>query len=309
MDAKWIAGLTPEMPIDSAARLVLKARLDAVRYWLPLVAHAEKDIEFVHQLRVTTRRAGAALRLFRPCFSHSDYRQLRNLLRQMRRSAGDARDWDVFQESLFAESQQGSFYDFLFGFAASRRMIAQVTLSKMAFDLRRPLDQVVDDLEELIRQPPISDSINYGSLCQETVRSLMADFYVATHPIPPDYEGLHRLRILGKKIRYVFELGIDCFTPAVRESILPAIEQMQKILGHANDAHVASLRLQEIRFFVERFRPTEYPRIQTELESRLRACETELISERGRFEEWHRHWEEQQLRVELNVPAATGRSR
>jgi hypothetical protein len=60
-DGKWIAGLTPEMPIEEAARIVLAVRLSAARHHLPLAAgRADEDVEHVHQLRVASRRAGAA---------------------------------------------------------------------------------------------------------------------------------------------------------------------------------------------------------------------------------------------------------
>ena len=130
MGAKWIEGLCSEMSVTRAARTVLSQRLDAVRYWLPLVSHAEKDVEFVHQLRVSTRRAGAALNLFRDGFDGKSYRFAKKLLREVRQVAGEARDWDVFQESLFQEPPSESPLQlFLFGFATSRRIMAQTALS------------------------------------------------------------------------------------------------------------------------------------------------------------------------------------
>ena len=51
---------------SDAARVSLEARLSTVAYWLPLASRQiDDDIEKVHQLRVSTRRAIAALRLYR----------------------------------------------------------------------------------------------------------------------------------------------------------------------------------------------------------------------------------------------------
>ena len=62
-EGKWINGLTPDMPVADAARVVLAARFEVVRQYLPLAAAKPyEDVEYVHQLRVGTRRAGAALR-------------------------------------------------------------------------------------------------------------------------------------------------------------------------------------------------------------------------------------------------------
>ena len=62
-DGKWIEGLTPEMAVAEAATVVLAARFEVVRRYLPLAAEKPyDDLEYVHQLRVGTRRAAAALR-------------------------------------------------------------------------------------------------------------------------------------------------------------------------------------------------------------------------------------------------------
>jgi hypothetical protein len=62
---RWVQGVSPaDRTIDVAVR-TLGGRLDAVLYYLPLAAEkADEDTEYVHQLRVWTRRATAALRLY-----------------------------------------------------------------------------------------------------------------------------------------------------------------------------------------------------------------------------------------------------
>jgi hypothetical protein len=65
-DGKWIEGLGPQMPVADAARRVLSERFEVVCRNLPLAMHQpDRDPEHVHRLRVGTRRAGAALRIFR----------------------------------------------------------------------------------------------------------------------------------------------------------------------------------------------------------------------------------------------------
>src|SRR5437588_19820 len=45
-DGKWIRGLTPDMPLDEAARRVLLLRLEVVREFLPLArTQAERDAD------------------------------------------------------------------------------------------------------------------------------------------------------------------------------------------------------------------------------------------------------------------------
>src|SRR5690349_24128611 len=98
---KWISDLTSDTPVADAARHALTVRLDVVREYLPLALHeADKDPEHVHQLRVGTRRARAALDIFALCLPQKAYKSAKKLLRGLRRAAGEARDWDVFRAGL-----------------------------------------------------------------------------------------------------------------------------------------------------------------------------------------------------------------
>src|SRR6478735_8770942 len=101
---KWIEGIGPESQVDEAACRSLEPRLSAVARYLPLAAHlAEHDIEHVHRLRVATRRASAALKLFRSCLPPKRRRWMKTRLRKIRLAVGDARDLDVFADRLARE--------------------------------------------------------------------------------------------------------------------------------------------------------------------------------------------------------------
>src|SRR5579871_6443332 len=96
-EGKWISNLKPDAALDDAARHVLFVRLQVVKDYLPKAAlEADDDSEYVHQLRVGTRRADAALRIFGDCLPKKIYKKARRRLRQLRRAAGATRDWDVF---------------------------------------------------------------------------------------------------------------------------------------------------------------------------------------------------------------------
>src|SRR5687767_3634942 len=100
-DSKWIDSVNGATPLLEAAQRILDARLGTVAHYLPLAFHeAARDIEHVHQLRVATRRARAALDLFEVCLANGAAKQARKLLRRIRRAAGAARDWDVFLDML-----------------------------------------------------------------------------------------------------------------------------------------------------------------------------------------------------------------
>lgn len=54
-----------------------------------------EDIEYVHRMRVATRRIRAALPLYRDCFTPKEYRRWRREIRAITRALGEARDADV----------------------------------------------------------------------------------------------------------------------------------------------------------------------------------------------------------------------
>src|SRR6476659_4735118 len=98
---KWIDGIDADMPGDKAARRSLEPRLTIVAQSLPLAAHlAEHDIEHVHRLRVATRRAWAALKLYKDLLPSKPGRWMKKRLRKIRHAAGEARDLDVLGQRL-----------------------------------------------------------------------------------------------------------------------------------------------------------------------------------------------------------------
>src|SRR5437867_2795173 len=96
-ESKWIPDLTAATPLEKAARATFQQRLEALEKALaPALDALNPDPEPVHQLRVGARRTTVALDLFADCLPRRVYRPARRALRDVRRSAGEARDWDVF---------------------------------------------------------------------------------------------------------------------------------------------------------------------------------------------------------------------
>ncbi len=96
---KWISGLEPGMPAVRGARRVLRARLGAVEALLVEAADSGRP-KAVHRLRVAARRAAAALDAFDDCLDDRVARRVRKRLRRIRRVAGRARDCDVHRRIL-----------------------------------------------------------------------------------------------------------------------------------------------------------------------------------------------------------------
>lgn len=245
-EGKWISGLTPEMPADEAARVVLSLRLSAVRHYLPLAAErAAEDIEYVHQLRVATRRAGAAVRIFRDLLPKKATRETKRILRALRRSAGAARDWDVFLARLARSS--GPAADFLTGYALRLRLAAQDTLGVVAAEMAAALQEGCAAIPIAVRSPSNPEPTQTVRQHAATVLGeLFARFTAEVEANPTAAEELHQLRITAKQLRYAMEVFAFCYTPPFRDALYPAIEQAQEVLGGVQDAVVASERLGQI---------------------------------------------------------------
>jgi CHAD domain-containing protein len=106
-----------------------------------------------------------------------------------------------------------------------------------------------------------------------------------------DYHYLHRVRIIGKRLRYAMEIFADCFAPAFREEIYPNVEAMQEILGDANDSHVASQRLTTLRESLKMAWPDDWKRLRLGVEGLLRFHQQRLPRERKKFLAWWKRWQ------------------
>ncbi|HEY7425524.1 MAG TPA: CHAD domain-containing protein, partial [Gemmataceae bacterium] len=105
-----------------------------------------------------------------------------------------------------------------------------------------------------------------------------------------DYTQLHQVRIAGKRLRYAMEVFADCFDATFREDLYPRVEQLQEILGRANDSHVAAERLGSLRERVRDLCASAWPRLRPGVEQLLRTHQRRLPQERRRFLKWWDEW-------------------
>src|SRR5439155_11228755 len=97
---KWLTTATADAPADSVARAALAERLLAVRHFLDHALGGSEEAEGIHQLRVWTRRASAALKLFEPAIPDSQRKRMKKMLRKLRQTAGVIRDCDIHLHRL-----------------------------------------------------------------------------------------------------------------------------------------------------------------------------------------------------------------
>jgi CHAD domain-containing protein len=306
-DGKWIPGLKADTPLVEAARHALFVRLQVVRDYLPrAITEADRDPENVHQLRVGTRRADAALRIFRVCLPNRTYRQARRKLRLIRQTAGAARDWDVFLIDLNARAAklpaaQKPGVDFLIGYALGQRTAAQTELEAVGRSEEPPFEDFRTAVVAAVR-PPEDETLR--SLLDLARAMLIGRRAILEHLASgdlSDYANLHQVRIAGKRLRYAMEVFADCFATSFRDVLYPKIEEMQEILGLANDSHVAAGRLIALRDRLRHDWPREWERLKKGIEALRRFHQRRLPQERAHFLAWWDAWRQDGSEALLNL--------
>jgi CHAD domain-containing protein len=300
-DGKWISELTETTPVADAARRVLAVRLEVVRDALPLACyHAEEDPEHVHQLRVGTRRATAALDIFSLCLPAKVYRQGRKHLRRIRRAAGVARDWDVFTLTLAERARQSSAkdrpgLDVLTGFAFAQRLTAQGELEQACPEPPFAFERLMAETLAAVGDPDPDQKVEtLRDLARPLLAELLGELDEAAGRDLEDYGHLHRVRILGKRLRYAMEVFACCFEDEFRENYYAAVEEMQEILGRANDSHTAQQRLRWLRDRLRSLGEAEGKRVQPGLAALLRYHQRNLPAQRRHFLKWWARWQKSQ---------------
>lgn len=296
-EGKWINDLKPDTPPMEAARHVLFVRLQVVKDYLPRAAlEADQDSEYVHQLRVGTRRANAALRIFADCLPKKIHRKARRSLKKLRRAAGAVRDWDVFLADLLhrertADPNHRGGLDFLIGYAVGQRGAALADL-ECVYRKEGPTFEpfVIRTIEAIHPSKREPAAVILVDLARPMLFDCLKELERAALSDLSEYPQLHQVRIAGKRLRYAMEVFADCFDPQFRETLYPRIEEMQEILGRANDSHVAAERLIDLREHVQTVCPTAWPRLQPGFEQLLRSHQRRLPQERRRFLQWWSEW-------------------
>jgi CHAD domain-containing protein len=301
---KWIEDLTPQTPTQDAARRVLGVRLDTIREFLPLaLREPEKDSEYVHQLRVGTRRTRAALDIFSCCLSPRIYKRAKREMRDLRRAAGLARDWDVFLAELAERARQRAprrsraGLDFLTGFAMAHRLNAQTTLEQAVPDPFAQ-DRLTADILHAIRAPvPGLDTLLH--LAQPTLLGLLEELDRTAEADLENYDNLHQVRIAGKRLRYAMEVFASCFDCEFRTQHYADVEQMQEILGQTNDSHVACRRLDLLREKIRTMLPDQWKRCKGDLNELHQYHAQRLAQGLPHFKEWWENWHNSGRRAAL----------
>jgi CHAD domain-containing protein len=248
--------IEPALPTTEAARRVLQRQLEQLvsrEYGLSY----REDVEFVHEMRVATRRLRAAMRVFRKAV-RGGFEGERARLREVAAVLGDTRDSDVFLAFLTdylrqAPEAQHGFLDALI--RVERRKRRQH--GRRAFEMctADPYRQSTRELYQVLRRPVGHegglaavrgpDDRPVWRTARKALRRLLAravQFGRRVDRLPPAQQ--HRLRIACKRVRYAAEFFTDIF-PDDMQRLIKTMVRMQDLLGESHDADVYAERIRQ----------------------------------------------------------------
>jgi CHAD domain-containing protein len=248
---KWILDVAPDDRTSDIAVRTLTARFAAVQHYLPLAAEkAEEDAEYVHELRVWTRRASAALDLYVDFLPRRRREWMKGQLKRLRRAANDARDYDVLAQRL-AKEHPGPESERWLEKVRTQRCKAQRPIVAIHERLKHD-DRFARRIVKLLRRVrrrgkkmAVPEASHFRDWARSSLRPLVQRFFKAAPADGMDVSALHQLRIRGKELRYAMELLAGAFPLDFREKLYPVIETLQDKLGEINDRETAQVRLHQ----------------------------------------------------------------
>ena len=233
-----------DRPVGLLAARAVDRRLKRVAKLLPPAAkHPERDVEYVHDLRVASRRAAATLRLFEPWLPQNSCRKMQSRLDRIRRAAGLARDLDVIKERLSRLAAAGGTTHQL----ASAIERVQSHRTKAQKPIKRTHRRARKQGWFGPRALSLSTRVKWrGSGPEPSLRE-----WAGTALLPSlqrfadrsfddltDPRALHRMRIAEKRVRYSLEvLGGAPESPL--DDVMPMLADLQRRLGEINDHQAA----------------------------------------------------------------------
>jgi triphosphatase len=186
--------------------------------------------EFLHQLRVGTRRLRAALRAFRKLLVKKDVRRVTRALRQVAPALGEARDWDVLVARLEAMKASDRLLDKARGRRAAARRAARRALVSKGF---AGIGPAVRGLEA--EESSVSLAEFGAAALARAHRKLMSE----ARGVDWSNAGQrHAVRIRMKRLRYSCEFFAPAFAPRRASGYIAALKELQDIFGELNDIAV-----------------------------------------------------------------------
>jgi exopolyphosphatase/guanosine-5'-triphosphate,3'-diphosphate pyrophosphatase len=270
--ADFMAGV-----VAQRARVLVRAMRTAAR--------PDKDggERAVHQLRVATRRAAAALDAAEPLLGEKRARAATRVLRKVRRAAGPVRDADVLLRWVAGARRTRP--DDRPGFALLARALRERRAAAAA-ELPEALDRLRKRAAQRLRraQREIEQTGKRGPSVGEVMRAGLkrhADAVLAAADADlGKADNLHKLRIECKHLRYSIEIFAPVVGKAESRRLVKCLTDFQQQLGGFTDCSVRVERLAAVLDELRKAKPGDPGRDRSRVVESLRAI---LRAERAAF--------------------------
>jgi len=227
---------------------VLLKQLKALQLEAPGVRQAE-DIEYIHRMRVASRRLRASLPLFADCFPRKVSRRWLRRIQSITRALGAARDADV-QLDLLKEIDETAPQPRLH--PGLRRLALRIWQERAAH--QTAITAVLDELDQahfyaemesalLALEPVLPPGTPYPHQLFLRAASAISDRlaeFLAFEPYvyqPECVTQLHAMRIAAKQLRYTIEIFAPLY-PGELAPQLTLVKACQELLGDLHDCDV-----------------------------------------------------------------------
>jgi len=256
---------TPPAPVTATCLFGKKRLLPLLEAFVKEIdgVKVAEDIEYIHRMRVASRRLRAALPLFSSCFAKKPYTKWSEELRAITRALGDARDCDVQiaylqkyqkradktwkskKQANGEESPTSPAVRYLLSNLQKRRGLLQKEVLSALKNLEK--NHAIDEMRIAFTEPvlPLRSGMKrafaYGIAPVAAIRieqrlsNLLAFEPWVTHP--EAVAEHHATRIAAKKLRYTLEVYAPVYRLNLQKPI-SRVKTVQEILGDLHDCDV-----------------------------------------------------------------------
>ncbi len=220
-----------------------------------------EDIEFIHRMRVASRRIRSCLPLFEDCFPPKKYKEWRKGIRNITRTLREVRDTDVqiaflktYIEKLEDENLRPGVERFLLRLRQNRERMQPRVIK--AIDLLEE-SGVVDDMEKLCRRmgKGCAAELHSPEVYQKALNSITSRLegifsHEASVYMPENIEEHHAMRIAVKRLRYSMEV----FSPLYEGELENQIDVCKKLQDLLGDMHDYDIWMENLPQFTDKER-------------------------------------------------------
>lgn len=247
--------VTAQTPAGHACDFALRTAWREVGNALTTAVATDSRHAQVHHLRVSTRRLQAVLKAFRDWVSPLPFRELLDLLREIRRLSAKVRTQDVLLQFLEARLPHwnpafanggGAIRDYW----TRRRSRARRKLRQRLEHLQSAWNQTGEHfctalemhlLRTRQKQPA------FGLIAVAALHRRLTRLWEQFDPAPVSPTRLHDLRIQLKRLRYVGAATIPVLHTGLEEQFFPPLRTLQEFLGNWHDAQAGLHALKKLR--------------------------------------------------------------